>query len=142
MWSNHKPIFRTTFVSPFTHCPQGWLSDVSLGRSACTQRKYRVTLNAQHAYVAKEMLAIFGSDPDDRVIDAHARLSTSEIANVRVEIPPLGSKQIDDIQPLGLGFESRSLWAQEVNMRVRRDPAFLAQVSYAIELNSYFALAF
>ena len=75
------------------------------------KRKYRVTLNAQHAYVAKEMLAILGSDPDDRLVDAHARLSASEIANVRIEISPLSGQQIDDVQTLGLGFEPRGLWA-------------------------------
>lgn len=51
-----------------------------------------------------------------------------EVADIAEHLAPLAGQQVDDIDALSRAFQPGCLWAEEMHMRIGRNPAALAPI--------------
>src|SRR4051812_25862048 len=89
----------------------------------------------------KQMGAILGPGPDNIFAIARYQWAVRKVAYVGVQVAPLRSKQVDQVQAFGLRLEHRGRRGQEMDMSIRSDPALRPQFDKAWNLERQLPLS-
>ena len=127
-----QPAAPPAVICPLRDAGPGRVPEVRLVRPGRAEWSRDPPAGPEQRQVPEDVLAVLGPDPDERVVAADRRQLARDVADVRVEVAPLGGEQVDDAEAFRLTLQPGRLGREEVDMGVGGDPALASEVARSL----------